>query len=303
MSNLSRTIRIRLLNWTKRLIALRKQYKAFGRGSLEFLMPSNQRVLAYFRRYQEETILVVANLSRFAQAVELDLHRYRGFTPVEMFGRTDFPVVGESYYPLTLGPNSFFWFSLEPRAVPATVAAPVIEAAQPKIPVATVPALADIWDAGIRESIAAILPKFLASRRWFRGKGRRFRSTEITEVIPVVPEKYAILIVRIEYTTGDPESYMLAVGSARGDEAQILSEEDPQSLIAEIHASDGSRLFLYNATGSREFCTSLTRSLRATQEDLLEKMASWWRNGIASSTASGGRAIRISSLRFSLLPK
>ncbi len=83
-----------LLNWTKRLIALRKQYKAFGRGTIEFLQPSNQRVLAYLRRYQEETILVVANLSRFAQAVQLDLHKFEGWTPVEMFGRTDFPSVG-----------------------------------------------------------------------------------------------------------------------------------------------------------------------------------------------------------------
>src|SRR3954449_11747502 len=95
-----------LLSWMKRLIALRKQYKAFGRGTLEFLQPSNQRVVVFLRRYEQETILVIANLSRFAQPVELDLHKYRGYTPVEMFGRTDFPIIGERPYPLTLGPNS-----------------------------------------------------------------------------------------------------------------------------------------------------------------------------------------------------
>ena len=94
-----------LLNWTKRLIALRKQYKAFGRGTLEFLSPSNQRVLAFVRRYDEEVILVVANLSRFAQAVELDLPKFSGCTPVEMFGRTEFPVVEKDYYPITSGPT------------------------------------------------------------------------------------------------------------------------------------------------------------------------------------------------------
>ncbi len=246
-----------LLNWTKRLIALRKQYKAFGRGSLDFLQPSNSHVLAYFRRYQEETILVVANLSRFAQAVELDLHKYNGYTPVEMFGRTDFPVVGEPYYPLTLGPNSFFWFSLEERGVPATIVAPLIEAGQVEIPVIAVPALADMWEPAIRANIAAILPGFLLSRRWFRAKDRRFRLTEITEVIPVVPDRFFILFARAEYTTGDPESYLLSIGVARGDEAQIIQEEQPDAVIAEVRASDGSRSFLYSAAGNNEFCTAL----------------------------------------------
>ncbi len=246
-----------LLNWTKRLIALRKQYKAFGRGSLDFLQPSNPHVLAYFRRYQEETLLVVANLSRFAQAVELDLHKYRGYTPVEMLGRTDFPIVGESYYPLTLGPNSFFWFSLEQRAIPVTIAAPSVEARQLELPVVAVPALADMWEPANRANIAAILPRFLLSRRWFRAKDRRSRLTEITEVIPVVADRFFILFIRVEYTSGDPETYLLSIGSARGDEAQIIQEEQPDAVMAEIRASDGSRAFLYSATASDEFCTSL----------------------------------------------
>jgi maltose alpha-D-glucosyltransferase / alpha-amylase len=246
-----------LLSWTKRLIALRKQYKAFGRGTLEFLQSSNQRVLAYFRRYQEETILVVANLSRFAQAVQLDLHRCQGYTPVEMFGRTDFPAVGEGYYPLTLGPNSFYWFSLEQRAVPVSVAAPPIDASQPTLPAIMIPAIAGIWDANIRGSIAAVLPRFLLTRRWFRSKDRRFRSIEITDVVQIGQSNYVILLVRTEFTTGDPETYIVAVGTARGDEAQVIQEEHPEVLIAEVHASDGSRAFLYSAPISDEFCTAL----------------------------------------------
>ena len=77
-----------LLWWTKRLIALRKRYKAFGRGSLEFLQPENRRILAFYLRHETETILVVANLSRFVQPVELDLSAYRQTVPVELFGRT-----------------------------------------------------------------------------------------------------------------------------------------------------------------------------------------------------------------------
>jgi maltose alpha-D-glucosyltransferase / alpha-amylase len=103
-----------LLNWTRRLIAVRKRYKAFGRGTLEFLHPENLRVLAYTRVYEQETILCVVNLSRFVQACELDLSAYQGYRPVELIGETAFPAIGELPYFITLGPHSFYWFRLEP---------------------------------------------------------------------------------------------------------------------------------------------------------------------------------------------
>jgi len=247
-----------LLSWMKRLIALRKQYKAFGRGTLEFLQPTNQRVLAYFRRYEQEVILVIANLSRFAQACELDLHRYAGYTPVEMFGRTDFPVIGgERKYPLTLGPNSFYWFSLEPRAVTATVAAPAVEAGRREIPVVLVPALTAIWEPGPRENIAAILPVFLESQRWFTRRRGRVRSAAIVEVITIVHQKYFLLLLRLEYTTGDPHTYVVSAAFARGDEAQLLGEDNPEAIIAEIRAADGSREYLYAGISSPEFCSAV----------------------------------------------
>ncbi|MBV9302456.1 MAG: maltose alpha-D-glucosyltransferase [Acidobacteriaceae bacterium] len=246
-----------LLSWMKRLIALRKQYKAFGRGTLEFLQPSNQRAIVFLRRYEQETILVIANLSRFAQPVELDLHKFRGYTPVEMFGRTDFPVIGEPYYPLTLGPNSFYWFSLEQRSVPVSVSAPALDGGRQAVPIVAVPVLAGLWEDNTRAAIAAVLPKFLNARRWFRGRTRRYRSIEIIESIPLVPNKYFILLVRIEYTAGDPETYVVPLGSARGDEAQILQDEHPEALIAEVRAADGARSFLYAATVSDELLSLL----------------------------------------------
>src|SRR5206468_12743767 len=106
-----------LLWWMKRLIALRKRYAALGRGTIEFLYPENRKVLAFIRRYQDERILVVANLSRFAQYVELDLSAFQGMVPVEPFGRTDFPQVGDRPYLLTLGPYAYTTLSLEhPRS-------------------------------------------------------------------------------------------------------------------------------------------------------------------------------------------
>ena len=102
-----------LLWWMKRMIALRKQYKAFGRGSIEFLLPENTKVLAFLRCHQEECILVVCNLSRFVQYVELDLSARQGLVPTEVFAQTAFPAIGEHPYMLTLGPHSTYWFSLE----------------------------------------------------------------------------------------------------------------------------------------------------------------------------------------------
>ena len=101
-----------LLNWMKRIIRVRKAYPVFGRGTQTFLRPENRRVLAYLREHQGVEILCVANLSRFAQYVELDLSRFAGRTPVELIGRVQFPRIGELPYLLTLGPHDFLWFEL-----------------------------------------------------------------------------------------------------------------------------------------------------------------------------------------------
>ena len=101
-----------LLSWTKNVIATRNAFRVFSRGSIEFLSPSNHRVLAYVRRLGEEKVLVVNNLSSSAQAVELNLRAYDGHIPIEMFGRNLFPRIGDLPYLLTLGPYQFFWFRL-----------------------------------------------------------------------------------------------------------------------------------------------------------------------------------------------
>jgi maltose alpha-D-glucosyltransferase/alpha-amylase len=103
-----------LLNWTRRLIAVRKRYKAFGRGTLEFLHPENLAVLPYVRKYADETLLCVVNLSRFVQYAELDLSHFDGWQPVELIGETRFPRIGTLPYFITLGPHAFYWFRLEP---------------------------------------------------------------------------------------------------------------------------------------------------------------------------------------------
>ena len=101
-----------LLHWMRNMIELRKLFKVFGSGTLEFLEPANRKVLAYLRVPGDDQILCVANLSRFAQPVELDLSRLAGMTPVEMLGYTEFPPIGPEPYRLSLAPYSFLWFEL-----------------------------------------------------------------------------------------------------------------------------------------------------------------------------------------------
>jgi maltose alpha-D-glucosyltransferase/alpha-amylase len=110
-----------LLRWMRRLIGVRKKYRAFGRGTFEVLHPTNRAVLVFIRRHDNEIILCVNNLSRYAQAVELDLSEFQGCVPVELWGERPFPAIGELPYLLTPGPHSVFWFRIaRPETVQTT---------------------------------------------------------------------------------------------------------------------------------------------------------------------------------------
>jgi maltose alpha-D-glucosyltransferase / alpha-amylase len=207
-----------LLWWMRRLIALRKRYPAFGRGSLELLQPDNRRVLAFLRRYREEQLLVVANLSRFTQYVELDLSAYRGLAVVELFGRTAFPPIDERPYVLTLAPYAFHWFALEPP-LGAAVPSPTRRVTS-SIPVVTAPTP---WAAVLRGDPSAqldeVLLRYLRRCRWFGGQGERILSMTRVEGIAVTeePTPAYLTMYQIEYAERDPEIYVLplAVAEAR----------------------------------------------------------------------------------------
>ncbi|WP_053381143.1 maltose alpha-D-glucosyltransferase [Nitrospira moscoviensis] len=102
-----------LLHWMRRLIAVRKRHRAFGRGTIEFLRPRNEKVLAYLRRHGEDVLLLVHNLAGSAQAVELEIRQFKGAVPIELFGESRFPAVGEAPYMLSLAPYGYYWFQLQ----------------------------------------------------------------------------------------------------------------------------------------------------------------------------------------------
>src|SRR4051794_1215754 len=159
-----------LLNWTKRLIGVRKSTRVFGRGTLTFIRPANRSVLAYVRQLGDEAILCVANMSRAAQAVELDMSAWKGRIPQEMLGRTNFPRIGELPYLITLPPYGFFWFDLrgETERVPEKVLPREL----------TTLVVGHGWENALsswtrRTFENDVLPHYLPERRWFADKGLR----------------------------------------------------------------------------------------------------------------------------------
>jgi maltose alpha-D-glucosyltransferase / alpha-amylase len=190
-----------LLWWMKRLIALRKRYQAFGRGTLEFLHPSNRKILAFVRRFHDEQILVVANLSRFVQHVELDLSAARGSVPVELFGRTVFPAVGQSAYPLTLGPHAFYWFELEPPQVEQIAA--VVAPSEPVIVQVPVTKLGFLHTQA-RELIEPTLQAYLQETRWGGGPHGEIKTARFTDFVrlPNVSTPIFLSLVDADYVDG-----------------------------------------------------------------------------------------------------
>jgi maltose alpha-D-glucosyltransferase/alpha-amylase len=198
-----------LLWWTKRLVALRKQFQAFGRGTMELLTPANYRVLAFIRELRnaegdvEETVLVVANLSRFPQYVEMDLSKWKGMRPIELVGHTQFPAIGELPYLLTLAGHGFYWFSIEPPP-----AAEAQEQADAYVPPILVGRSADSLLLGDEKvAIEDALPAFLRTRHWFRGRAFRIVGAHVEEAVPL--GDVSLLIARIEYADHEAERYVV----------------------------------------------------------------------------------------------
>ena len=254
-----------LLHWSRNMIALRKLFRVFGRGTLEFLHPSNRKILAYIRSYQFEdghceTVLCAANLSRFAQPVQLDLGKFAGRQPVEMLGYVPFPVVDKTPYALTLAPYSFLWLELQDAApVPE---APTVE--QPgevlaeKVGQAAMPqnSLGALLNEAGQALLEQVLPGYIAQRRWFGGKSKTIRSSQIGSVSPIPHTSGALATVSLVYEDGSSDLYQLPLALATDGQAETLREKSPAAVIATLNREDGP-VTLYDATASGEFRAAL----------------------------------------------
>ncbi len=254
-----------LLWWMKRLISMRKNYRAFGQGSIEFLYPENHKVLVFTRRYGDEIILVAANLSRFVQCVELDLRQFAGMVPVELFGHTEFPPIGQLPYFITIGPHMFYWFSLEPRVVAddlrkETTGFAALSVSGP---------WESVFSEKHRPSFENILPHYFLNRRWFGGKARKITRIAITETMPLPFGRQLsyIIIVNVGYVDGEPERYVLTVTCASGERAEEIKRDSPGAVIAQIAMNSRAESgILYEAILEREFCEKILSLLRGRKK-------------------------------------
>jgi len=213
-----------LLWWMKRLIATRKRYRAFGRGSMEFLLPENRKILAFVRRYEDEQILVVANLSRLVQCFELDLSQFRGMVPVELSGGTRFPEIGDRPYFLNLSPFAFYWFALEKQRTE-------VSAAQ-EVPSIAAKSWNELMSARHRETLNRAILRYLRTRRWFAAKARTVTGISIGDVVGLGRDAGSLLMLDVEYAEGEAERYVLPVSLTQQRRAD--EQERSANLIARV---------------------------------------------------------------------
>ncbi|MEM7693905.1 MAG: maltose alpha-D-glucosyltransferase [Pseudomonadota bacterium] len=213
-----------LLNWMRRIILTRKQHKAFGRGTMTFIYPRNRKIIAYVREHEGEAILCVANLSRSAQAVELDLAAFRTRVPVELAGRTPFPPIGDLPYMLTLPAYGFFWFLLAGPEEAPNWHEPLPEMLPDFVTLTTTNGRIDGALTG-REKVQleqGTLPQFLPLQRWFQGKDGAIKKVTLTPIATLDPEgHYALAKMDVALTSGS-HTY-LAPFSVRWGEANVRS--------------------------------------------------------------------------------
>jgi len=265
-----------LLNWTKRMIAVRKAHRAFGRGSLRFLEPGNRKVLAYVREWEGEILLCVVNLSRSAQPVELDLAPWKGRVPVELMGGTPFPPVGALPYLLTLKGHGFYAFRLA-----SDVEVPYWH--EERLPRAELPVLVltEGWmtlagghgDAGlIRRTIAAataeqlksrVIGPYLATKRWFRCRERPIESLTLIEKGEWNTREgsWLLTVIEVRCAESEPQRYFLPLAILWEDEGndEQLAALAPWTLA---RVRQKARMgILYGAFGDERFCRALVHGI------------------------------------------
>jgi maltose alpha-D-glucosyltransferase/alpha-amylase len=270
-----------LLHWTRNMIALRKLFQVFGRGTLTFLNPSNRKILAYLRELEQsdgfrETVLCVANLSRFAQPVTLDLASYAGYEPVEMLGYVRFPAITREPYSLTLAPYSFIWLELQAAAVveemPSDVDVQTRESVRDDEN-AIQPVFANGWAEFIAGGGSAVLEPalidWLPRKRWFGAKTHKIESVRVRNWVQLAGDAKMVrsstngasepatipttlFFFEVTYFDGSPDVYQIPLAISAGVVLDEIVAHQPESIIARLKTSAGPAI-LHDATVSEEF--------------------------------------------------
>jgi maltose alpha-D-glucosyltransferase/alpha-amylase len=240
-----------LLWWMKHLINLRKKFKAFSRGTIKFLNVKNPKILAFVRQYENEKILVLANLADSVQYTQLDLSEYTDMVPVELFGQTQLPVITKNPYLFTLGAYGFYWLQLNEKP------AEVIKM-ETKRQIAIL-RIEGTWDDLMtdknRHNIERILSEYVRHCNWFGGRDKIIERTEILDSFYVPGERdyYHVFLFEIQYTNGYIERYILPVGILPETEIEDIQKETDPVVIAKVLSSKGNNESIYDAVYDDKF--------------------------------------------------
>lgn len=234
-----------LLWWMRRVLNVRKRWRPFTEGNLEFLAPSNRKVLAYLRRTPDETVLVVANLSRFAQAVELDLNEFANYVPVELFGHTEFPAIEAGGYSLTLAPYSAYCCLLDPKKL--RDGSSIANSKEVRVE----REWREIFQKTRSAELEEILARYIAGQPWFQGKNRTVTSIGMQARISL--ESCELCLLNVDYNEAESEHYLVPMGFISGAEAELYKESDPGLAISRLETASGESGLLCDTSGTEEF--------------------------------------------------
>jgi maltose alpha-D-glucosyltransferase/alpha-amylase len=241
----------------------------FGRGSIEFIRTDNRKVITYVRRFGNDVLLCVANLSRNTQPVTIPLPQFAGLTPVETLGQTVFPRITDQPYFLTLSGYGFYWFQLQEVVVPATARTAPLPDEEP----AAVPALfaGVVWDSIFDGSMRTIIERrallpFLQRQRWFGGKARPLAYVRFVDWTTLRRGSHPafLTIIEVEYRDGGRERYVLPLAMTSGDEATAIEQHYPAAILSRI--SGARKGLLYDGLFDNQTCATLLAAIRERRE-------------------------------------
>jgi maltose alpha-D-glucosyltransferase/alpha-amylase len=237
----------------RNMIALRKLFSVFGRGSMKFFDPANRKILAYMRQHQDERVLCVANLSRFAQPVDLDLSEAEGAVPVEMLGYVEFPPIERGPYRLTLAPYSFLWLELQQRTQPTEVSMDFVE----QMPLNATSGWEGVLNGASGQRLETVnFVNYLPKQRWFGGKSRHIKSTRILDWTTLGSSQSVLMLLEVLFDTGRSDVYLLPLAMSFAEAAAELQRNSPNAIMAPVISAKGSGL-LHDAVFDDNACQEL----------------------------------------------
>ncbi len=277
-----------LLWFMRRIISMRKRFKAFGRGTMQFLQSDNNKVLTFLRTHEDEHILVVANLSRYCQAVNIQMPAYRGFWVKEIFSDNAFPRIGETPYPVTLTPHAFYWFTLQQPVAPIRIE----ERHGPHVQ--TDATWDEILESAEMPQVVGALQNYVRGARWFGRRTLRMLSIVDRMIVPTRGEPVYVLLLEVVHNNADKGRYLVPIGFATQELQTRIQQESPEAVIAQLRLGDREGI-LYDAAVSEDLQQALVEIMSRGRSRRMDGGHLGVRRGERFTSILAGKSLPLSS--------